>query len=295
MATLSEQANNIWIYLLAVLVIAGRQHGLFIMVHEGVHKHLAARKRWNDRIANWLAAYPVLFDMDTYRETHYRHHEHLNTDKDPDWIRKKDLAEWNFPVTKAKIAAFLPYFMIFAGLKEWCQIVLFYSGLTRRETFTSSMLRKRLIKKTLFFALAATIITALHGWSMVFLYWIAPLFLVFPLLQRIRSVGEHFGLPREHELNSSRDITSGPLENSLFSPHNVNLHLCHHLYPAIPSYNLPTAHRTLMQKPNFAASAHVNDSYVLFGKSVLRDLTSSSSTASAAPGSPERIDLSKAS
>ena len=34
----------------------------------------------------------------------------------------------------------------------------------------------------------------------------------------------------------------------LFYPHHVNYHVEHHMYPAIPHYNLPQCHREMMRR-----------------------------------------------
>ena len=94
----------------------------------------------------------------------------------------------------------------------------------------------------------------------------------FPLFQRIRSISEHFGLPREHELNGSRNIVAGPIESFIFSPHNVNYHLAHHLFPSVPQHALPALHGALMENDVYRNYAHNNDSFIVKQESVFRDL-----------------------
>ncbi len=286
------------VYLAAVLIIGGRQHALFVLIHEGVHKHLARGKKLNDFTASWLAAYPLLFDMHAYRTTHLKHHEHLNTEQDPDWIRKRPRREWQFPAARKNLAGFIPYFLLVWGPLEWTIIIVLYSGIFERETYRNPLARSRLLRKLIFYSLAAAVITLLGGWSTVLWYWLVPLFVVFPAVQRLRSVAEHFGLPWTHDLNSSRDVLAGPMERSMFSPHYVNFHLSHHLYPAVPCYQLPRLHQRLMEIPDFKTKAHVNSSYLGLGRSVLRDLVTLGPGLSTSPGStaePEQITQLKAS
>lgn len=280
-------SKSLWIYPLACLVIAGRQHALFVLVHEGAHKHLAARKKINDFIGSWLAAFPVLFDMHAYRATHLKHHELLNSDEDPDWVRKRARREWQFPVSKIQLAAFVPYFLFLWGPAEWALIVVLYSGVFRRETYSNPQLRGRLVQKTIFYTLAFTAITALSAWSAVLWYWFVPLFFVFPVLQRVRSVAEHFALAWTSPLNATREILSGPLESGLFGPHHIHFHLTHHLYPAVPCYRLRALHTRLMKNPRFKSEAHVNSSYLGWGNSMLNDLLRVPNPAAAAAISPE--------
>ncbi len=262
------------VYILATLIIGGRQHALFVLIHEGVHKHLARRKTLNDLIASWFAAFPLLFDMQAYRVTHLKHHEHLNTDQDPDWVRKRGRREWCFPVAKWKMAAYIPFFVLIWGPIEWALIVIAFSGVLNRNTYMSAHLGKQLLQKAIFYSLAVFLLFRFELWTPVLLYWFVPLFFVFPLVQRIRSIAEHFGLAWAHEYNSSRDVSSNWLENSIFSPHAVSYHLSHHIYPAVPCYRLKALHKKLLENREFAQNAHINRGYLLgFDRSVLADIT----------------------
>ncbi len=277
-------------YILAVLFIGGRQHALFVMIHEGVHKHIARSKGVNDMMASWLAAFPLFFDMHKYRASHLKHHENLNTDLDPDWVRKRVRKEWQFPVSKKSLMMFIPYFLLFWGPVEWAMIIGLYSGLLDRETYQNPLARSRFIQKLIFYSSAACIITALGAWMPILLYWLVPLFLVFPPLQRMRSVAEHFGLKWTNDVTSSRDVLCSPIESSFFGPHFVNYHLCHHLYAAVPCYRLRELRLKLMENAEFRAHAHANSTYIGPGNSVLSDLTSPRSAEA-----PKQIDLLKAS
>jgi fatty acid desaturase len=42
---------------------------------------------------------------------------------------------------------------------------------------------------------------------------------------------------------------------------NANYHLVHHLFPAIPQYNLPEMNRLLFADPEFCKFAHRNKTY----------------------------------
>src|SRR5262245_22353305 len=65
-------------------VMSGRHLALAILMHEGAHGLLLRNKRWNDRISQWLTAYPTMADTLLYRRVHFEHHRSTWTDKDPD-------------------------------------------------------------------------------------------------------------------------------------------------------------------------------------------------------------------
>src|SRR5579859_3877255 len=61
-------------FLLAAAIIAGRQLGLAILMHDAAHKLLLADSALNDRLGAWLCAYPVIADLALYRPYHLTHH-----------------------------------------------------------------------------------------------------------------------------------------------------------------------------------------------------------------------------
>ncbi len=192
-----------------------------------------------------------------YRSNHIAHHRHTNSEQDPDWVRKIPLPEWQFPQSKSAIAKTL-FKQILIGGFQWVALM---AKLSRNDW-----------KKGLYWASVITAVTAFGVWQEFLLYWMVPLLALFPLIQRIRSISEHFGLPREHELNHTRNILAGPVERFLIGPHNINYHLAHHLFPSIPHYKVKDLHKGLMKHPVYAECSHTNDSYFTAKKSVWVDL-----------------------
>ena len=76
--------------------------------------------------------------------------------------------------------------------------------------------------------------------------WILPLCTVLQALLRFRAICEH-GAVRDQSsplLAARTNLGPGWLRWFLF-PYQVNYHIEHHLYPAVPHYNLPACHREL--------------------------------------------------
>ena len=80
----------------ALFLIAARQLGMAIVMHEAAHRTLFRNRRLNDWVGNWLAAYPVWAEVGPYRAYHLVHHSRTGTDQDPDL----GLAA-PFPITRA--------------------------------------------------------------------------------------------------------------------------------------------------------------------------------------------------
>src|SRR5512139_269827 len=77
-------APNPLTIVVALFVIATRQLGMAILMHEAAHRTLFRNRRLNDWAGNWLAAYPVWAEVAPYRAYHLVHHTRTGTDQDPD-------------------------------------------------------------------------------------------------------------------------------------------------------------------------------------------------------------------
>ena len=71
------------------------------------------------------------------------------------------------------------------------------------------------------------------------------------MLTRVRQIGEH-GVAIDRDSLDPRDNTSTTLaswwERLFIAPNQVNYHLEHHHFAAVPGYNLPRLHRLLASR-----------------------------------------------
>ena len=86
---------NILTFAFAVLVIAGRQLGLAILMHEGAHGLITNNSKLNNSLSQWVCAFPVWSDTYGYRHYHLAHHRNTQLEDDPDLSLSKP-----FPVEK---------------------------------------------------------------------------------------------------------------------------------------------------------------------------------------------------
>jgi fatty acid desaturase len=95
-----------------------------------------------------------------------------------------------------------------------------------------------------------------------FLYWVVPFMTFFFLLMYIRAVAEHF-CDMDYSTIETGTRTVIPLfwERPFFSPHNVNYHIEHHIYPSVPFYRLPKLHKKLMENKSYVSQAHITYGY----------------------------------
>jgi fatty acid desaturase len=227
------------------------------MMHEAAHFRISKKLWLNDFLGNTFAAYPTLASTEWYRKHHTAHHKNTNTDQDPDWARKIHLPDWQYPQTPSRISKVMVHQLVVGG-RDWLKLMAKITGFDK--------------KKIAYLIFIPTAFIAIGLGPALALYWFVPLLTVFPLIQRVRSISEHFGLRYEHELNGTRDTLANPIERFLFLPHHVGFHLVHHLYPSVPQYNLPRMHSALMEYSVYRELSHSNDSLFLSRNSVLQDL-----------------------
>jgi Fatty acid desaturase len=70
--------------LLALVLLAGRQLGLSVLMHDCGHHTLFKTARLNDVVGQWLCAMPVMNDQPSYAKGHLEHHRKAGSPEDPD-------------------------------------------------------------------------------------------------------------------------------------------------------------------------------------------------------------------
>lgn len=253
------QYFNLATYLLAALIIGARMHALAILMHDATHYRFLKKRKWNDLITNIVTMYPLFTSIEVYRQNHLRHHQHLNTDHDPDWVAKIGVKEFTFPKSKGEFLwTLFTYMILYRGTKDAIWFL---------QRFQSPSIKKKDKAtdwyKIIYYLMLFSILTIMGWWQYFLLFWFIPYLSTFFMFQYIRSVAEHFGeLAYDHDLTSSRTVKANWLERFFLSPHNVGYHLEHHLYPGVPFYHLPQLHKLLMDQKEYSQKAHITRGYV---------------------------------
>jgi fatty acid desaturase len=265
------------VWMVAALVVATRQNALLVLMHEAVHGRLVPDRRWGVRLSNWFCAYPFLIATEAFARDHLAHHFHTNTADDPDLARKlRRPQEWVFPKTRKALVALLLRDFLGQGLFDFMKnAVIKLSSVKQVENVAHSR-RGFPWAACLYYGLVLTGIAIGDLWLPVLLLWFVPYFTVVPVLVRIRAIAEHFGLPGENDLNSTRNTLCPLWEQLCIAPHGINYHLDHHLFPSVPYYNLPRLHHLLLEVPEYQTQACQAERY--FGwteRSVLMQVTTS--------------------
>lgn len=234
-------------YLMAVMVIGGRQLGLAILMHDAAHGLLFKTRRWNEWAGQWLCAYPVLTDLHLYRPYHLKHHRFTQQADDPDLILSAP-----FPISGRslwrKIGRDLSGRTALTRRREQVMMTWGEKGLSARERWARLKSGGLVGGVAVNLALLAGLTAAGYWWLYPAL-WLLPLATWYQLISRIRNIAEHAVVPdNDDSLRNTRTTYAGVFLRTALAPYWVNYHLEHHLALSVPCWKLPAAHKLLLAK-----------------------------------------------
>jgi fatty acid desaturase len=205
---------------LVVMVVGNRQLGLNILMHDAAHALLHENRKINDFVAYWFCA-PELF---IYRPYHLQHHRYVQQSEDPDLVLSK------------------PFPIIRDSLKR--KIIRDLTG----QTFFKQYNKTRMFYICNGLGLLAFSLAGL--WWAWLLMWLLPMMTWLPLVSRLRNIAEHALIVENgtDPLRHARTTYANWLERAFVAPYWVNYHCEHHMFTQIPCWNLPKAHKLLVQK-----------------------------------------------
>jgi fatty acid desaturase len=227
-------------YILAIVVIGGRQNALATLAHEGWHGLLFSSRRLNHIVGAWLYSYPlgILYYHD--RDRHLRHHREVGHDYDPDWINYTSRGRESRGRVLGYLASLLFGRLLFSTLLNFVtrgrpRIGVEPAGKEDRPGVFGELFRVGLCQAALF----GLMTFASHHWWSYPLLWMLPLATVAGFFANFRALIEHVTARDDVAPDDRlRDIEAGPIERFFISPSHFHYHALHHAYPSIPHYNL---------------------------------------------------------
>ena len=85
-------------FLISIILLAGAQVGLSILMHDAAHRAVFTNEKVNDFVGEYLCALPTFNSLAGYRAYHMAHHRLAGTVDDPDLHMTKQ-----YPVSKASL------------------------------------------------------------------------------------------------------------------------------------------------------------------------------------------------
>jgi len=231
-ATVAAWPNPLTI-VAAVVLLAGRQLALSVLMHDCGHRTLFRSARLNDVVGQWLCALPVMNDQPAYARGHLEHHRKAGSPDDPDLPNYQA-----YPVPAASFRRKVIRDLTGqTGFKLLSYILRGASGAISRERRASAwpFVQQLLVQLALFLILLAFGI----GWTYVL--WVVAYMTVFMLIIRVRQVAEHGAVPDLFDPDSRRNtrtVDAPWWQRMIFAPCGVNFHMEHHFMASVPCYKL---------------------------------------------------------
>lgn len=190
---------------------------LQLFIHEAAHYNLAASRRTNDRIADWLICWQVGTSIAAYRATHAAHHRHLGKEGDTEISYRHALT----PRFVVEMLTGIHALRVFAARKAQPKV--------RAASASPVPLLRGVALHSL---LLATLVLA-GGWSAA-LAWCGGMAVAFPFFATIRQLLEH--RPSRGMIDEGDAVTrlfDGGIFARLFGGAGFNRHMLHHLEPQV--------------------------------------------------------------
>ncbi len=270
-------------WLLAIVIVGGRQLGLAILMHEAAHGLLHPNRKVNNFLGQWLTGSAAGSDLIAYRTYHLQHHKYTQQPEDPDLSLSKP-----FPTSRAslgrKVLRDLTGQTFFKQRKA--QFGYAFKGLramlrgeqgekkgasTKAGTPFNRQSDDGVTSPTVdvagaiavtravgrFLVVQAVLLAAsllLYGWT-PWLLWIIALATTFQLYLRIRNIAEHACTTTgsDDPFTHARTTYAGWIARATVAPYWVNYHAEHHLFMGVPCYRLPAVHAMLGRQGKHAA------------------------------------------
>jgi fatty acid desaturase len=252
-----EKWPNFPVRIAGILIIGVSIQAMAIIMHEALHANLFRQPVW-DRWVGFVMAVPAFFSFTAYKVAHLNHHRYTRTDKDQDELPNMCRNRQQY------VALYYGWFVV--GTFLYFFIVPWKALRIARSRDRSRICTEYLLMFLMYGFVVWLAIRSGHSMSL-FWYWLFPAQVAI-FLSNVRGLAEHLGTEGSGDaISRTRTVTSNKLVSFLML--NLNYHLEHHLFPAVPWYSLPKAHQML--KPIYQnRQPDVRRSYLLYALESLR-------------------------
>ena len=268
---------SVWSWLIAILTIAGAQHGLSLIAHEASHLLVwPQNKRTNDLIGTYFFAAPTILPFNVYRQRHVVHHRLVSQPGDTKNVYLRDWRGWRF---------FAEVFRSLSGLEYFLKVRdALQSGKGEEYEKFDAYLRHdqiRIIVVNAIIFLALTLFDPLYFGipTYYFILWLWPLLTVTFLFAKIRALVEHQpartgrseGPETKYFMNTPgpmlRSVKATWIERLFLSKINFHYHAEHHLWPWISYQYLPEINARIWREHEQEKPLMLHGNYVVSGES----------------------------
>jgi fatty acid desaturase len=253
----ASAATSPWQLVLLYLAIGFALHRLFFPLHDCIHLSLFPTKIEN-RVCGTLLSALLGTSFKAIREQHMDHHRYFGTQDDPGagdyFVRFRSQKE----LLKFLVAPLVGS-LLFSKIGEY--LLRPRNAATAPDSSSSrpkTTLTRQVLSYGLILCIQVGVCAIITDGLQVAQLWryiafnVLPAVTIFLFLIRLRMFLEHGPLDYsvcdyfERRRPTARTIHGSWLERMLLCASNFNYHHEHHLYPAVPGWQLPQLHRQLL-------------------------------------------------
>jgi len=230
---------------IGALILAGRIHGLGVIMHECGHNIFFSSKTVNQVVGQWLAAGPAFDHLDSYAKQHRNHHRLAGTPDDPDLPNYRV-----YPVSKTSFRRKVIRDLTGqTGLKLMAYKIAGLKGLFSAEAAVRAQAKPFALLWLSQIIIFVVLTLTLSPW--LYLVWLGAMMTIHMLAVRLRQVSEHAAVPNlasSDPRDNTRTTHTNWFTRLWIGPNLVNYHLEHHIAAGVPAYNLKRMHELLTSR-----------------------------------------------
>jgi len=244
--------QDMFMYLVAVIIIGSRMRALENLMHESVHGMLFLWKRTNYFAGLILCALPIGRSVYAYTQAHALHHIYLgDAEQDPDARRYRKIGIDDHLCGRGRLL--MQFLRVILLWDTWAYLKHTFSVCIELEDTPL----KESVTRVLFYMAVGIAAYWFDMGIYCLLYWVVPFFTTYQIIRFFAEIAEHSGLCDEaSEVLRTRNNVISPVCRFLIYPHGGAYHLAHHLFPDVPHHNLSKCHKLLMGWDEYARAHH---------------------------------------
>ena len=227
-------------------------------MHDCTHSVLFKAK-WKNWAFGIFSTIPIIVTFISFKEDHLEHHRYNRSPRDPD----------AFTMGKRGFIDFVLFYayIFIGGILTIIQFTFIYP--------VQKFNRQKWMIHLCELSLRVIVLTALMVWTIrlgvqdKFLeLWLTPAYF-FSFLNSVRFLAEHYGTSwTAGQLLGTRTIISNQVHSFFWN--NINYHIGHHVYPAVPWYNLQKLHTAMLPEIEHKRAVVDSSYFAVFWQACLR-------------------------
>jgi len=248
---------GIALYLVAVIVIGGRQRAIADILHQASHGAAAKNAYLNWAIGTIFSGYTVFQSFSIYTASHVKlHHPWLgNPHKDPDYIGL--ISNKICGINRSKVNT-RKYILSLLTPSTSYNYLLY---LIRNRIYDRNEDKRETVFRCVYWMAVSFALWYQQCVHYFVLFWFVPLLTSNVWIGSLLELLEHFPMMDDPniayvDIFMSKNRIWSHAVNFILGVHHEGYHLVHHLFPKLPSWHYRTVHDILMKDKVYAALDH---------------------------------------